>query len=242
MGSKVALIPSVHEMLQHHVRDVKILADLFAGTGTVASSMPNSVQVRASDVMECVLCVARARLLPMARDSAAASDSFEWVLSRAVAAAERVTKQSQACIAEEVLAMQSHARLLALIDEAEHVGSSPSVAARAAAVRDGGGHELVRLYFSRGYFSTTQSIALDCFRAVVDGRYTSESAVSWWDVCTTRDYLLAVWLSAASSMANSPGHTGNFGDSRNRPGGVLPERGRWTHGTLCGPLTDAWMA
>lgn len=210
MGSKVELTGAVHDLLGTAQANPTMVADLFAGTGTVSSTLPAAIRAVASDVMQSTLCVSRARLL--------ASEVSEDDLARHFRHVLRIARQSfletaathRLMIDEETTAVALRPeRLRGLIARSRHVGNSPELQSQAAAAANSAEHALVRLYFSRAYFSTAQAIALDAFRGAIDSSFEVVAATSW-QRCSVRDFLLAVWLSTASSMSNSPGHTAQF--------------------------------
>jgi adenine-specific DNA-methyltransferase len=129
-------------------------------------------------------------------------------LARAISDRECVVHRGN--ISEESKAMNSAPDLLkSMISRSLHVGNSEVIRRQAESACASEMHGLARFYFSRSYFSTTQAIALDAFREAVD-TVTQRSSLISWRSCDVRDLLLATWLSAASSMCNSPGHTGQF--------------------------------
>jgi adenine-specific DNA-methyltransferase len=59
-------------------------------------------------------------------------------------------------------------------------------------------YQLASLYYAGGYFSLRQSIQLDAIRQAIDS------------VGPGSDWLIAAWLSVASTVINAPGHTAQF--------------------------------
>src|SRR5207249_6495126 len=72
-------------------------------------------------------------------------------------------------------------------------------AAIAASATDASHHSLVTLYFSAGYFGTSQAICLDAIRY---GIASTQSESQLW--------LVAAWLACAARIANSPGHAAQY--------------------------------
>ena len=83
------------------------------------------------------------------------------------------------------------------MESAPHVGNSDEWRRRAGGASgrlDSGHYNLVPVYFSASYFSTSQAIDLDSIRYAID------------QVCSNgdQDWALAAWLSAAGAVVNAP--------------------------------------
>ncbi|WP_240181637.1 DNA adenine methylase [Nocardioides sp. 616] len=112
-----------------------------------------------------------------------------------------------------------------LILEAVHPGNSEDAVARSRRAAAAENYQLVAIYFSSGYFSTRQSVALDCIRDVLDEWYPSVASDSGpWSQGSPRDLFLAAWLTTASITINSPGHTAQFLSARTETGYVRVRR------------------
>ena len=220
MGSKSSLARDVHEFLLAEGCRYRTVADLFAGTGTMSMSADESTRIVANDIMGFALCVTRTRVLSGPVES---PDDLDALVFEAIRAARVITalKESRLALAlaGERRAMEDGWQALGkLIAEARHVGNDSHLADEVDVLRRSGGHRLVELYFAGGYFSTHQAAVLDAFREAVDRDHPVDgdcARETVWTQTSRRDYLLAVWVVAASAMANSPGHTAQFLKSGN---------------------------
>lgn len=200
MGTKRVIASLVREQ----VRDLRpggLVADLFSGMGTVAAALAPAEPVLVNDALSFTGVLARARFLDRRHHDPTV---VAKALFRDFDACQRALRErhSERLAAERGAISGGWRALRAWMDDAPHVGNADAASAsakRAMAQRGLDHYELATLYFSAGYFSTPQAIALDALRFAIDEQ-------SHFD----RDWLLAAWLSCAGRLANAPGHTAQF--------------------------------
>lgn len=209
MGAKFGLRDDILRALLDASPSPRLVVDPFCGTGTVATWLADGPSVSIGDSLSFPLAIARARVLPGAH----VSDELEHeVLHAALRRISVDMEQYGHLVHEEASALESSPeRLAVIISSARHVGNDVAKQERAARDFASGVYSLARLYFSRGYYSTAQAIALDALRAAIESYCPSGAAsASGWFSASPRDGLLSRWLSVASALANSPGHTAQF--------------------------------
>jgi adenine-specific DNA-methyltransferase len=169
--------------------------------GTVAAALAPADSVLVNDSLSFTSAFARARFLDRPRHTPAVVGRALFLDFRT---AQRALEERYAerLAAERIALAAGRLDLERFIDNAPHVGTDLTVraAAQGAADRSGLDHyQLATLYFSAGYFSTAQAIALDALRFAIDQQARFD-----------RNWLLAAWLTAAGRLVNSPGHTAQF--------------------------------
>jgi adenine-specific DNA-methyltransferase len=198
MGTKRLLAPAVRGLVDD-LKPAGQVADLFAGMGSVASSLAPEYPVLVNDALEFPGAISRARFLDHRRPTV---DSVLRSLVAAFLTTRAFRRQAiEERLHQERLAALDRVSLGKWMDAAPHVGNSADIAAAAngAARCSGVDHyRLCELYFSGSYFSTAQAVDLDVLRYAID-----VSAGS-------KDWLLAAWLSTAARIVNAPGHTAQF--------------------------------
>lgn len=203
MGTKRALAPTVRDMILS-MRKRGPVADLFSGMGSVAISMASTEPVLTNDSLAFTTAFARARFLPSARTPA--QDVARGLFPDFFVAYELIRDDFRSRISGEQKAMASGREKLAdFMETAPHVGNSGWYrrhARRAAASSSVERYRLALLYFSAGYFSTTQAAQLDALRYAIDHCSEKEQI--------SRDWLMAAWLAAAAAVVNAPGHTAQY--------------------------------
>jgi adenine-specific DNA-methyltransferase len=200
MGTKRAIASLVREQVRE-LRPGGLVADLFSGLGTVAAALAPVSSVVTNDALSFTGAVARARFLDRAHHH---PTSVAKALFRDFDRCHRAlrSRHAERLEAERGALSGGWAAVRNWMDQAPHVGNDESVRAAATRAMTHAGpdrYELATLYFSAGYFSTPQAIALDALRYAIDHQ-------SQFD----RDWLLAAWLSSADRLANAPGHTAQF--------------------------------
>lgn len=104
---------------------------------------------------------------------------------------------------ERVALANGQEALAAYMTLARHVGNDRSVANAAKLASSdttSGKYCLATLYFSAGYFSLAQAIAIDALRFAIDSVAQPMET----------DWLLGAWLTGLSLIVNAPGHTAQF--------------------------------
>lgn len=215
MGSKNCMRDEVVRLVTgSDAHPPSAVVDLFSGAGTVASWMTNGPSAVAVDALHFPLVLSRSRLLnpPFGID-----EILQTVLERAQTLASIVDATTADRLTQDDEALASGWQATRdLIAAAEHVGNNPQLRSRANSARTDGRYELAQLYFSRGYFSTRQAIALDALRRAIDEiAGPSVELGPTWRNATSSDVALAAWISTASTIANSPGHVAQFLRSSN---------------------------
>ncbi len=203
MGTKRALTPTVRDAVVSLGRSGQV-ADLFSGMGTVATGMASVAPVMTNDTLEFTTAFARARFLqgnraPARRVARSLFPDFCLAYDDLRDAFSRRTTHERAALAA------GRSALADFIDTAPHAGNSDwyrRSARRAAEAGSVDRYRLAVLYFSAGYFSTTQASELDALRYAID-RFGQRDLVS-------RDWLIAAWLGAAGVVINAPGHAAQF--------------------------------
>jgi adenine-specific DNA-methyltransferase len=200
MGTKKSLAPDVRRAIGSLHPSGRV-ADLFSGVGSVSAELAPDFPVLANDVLKFAAAILRARFTEYERTSA--TDVARRLLPRFIKAHGVLSDDFDHRIKTESIAATSQAALLAYMSEAPHVGSSPewqSLAEQASSSRGVGHYRLATLYFSGGYFSTSQAIELDSIRYAIDGLAKDSN----------RDWLLGAWIAAAAALINAPGHTAQY--------------------------------
>jgi adenine-specific DNA-methyltransferase len=203
MGTKRALAPRVRDAVASLEKRGQV-ADLFSGMGSVATSMASTAPVLTNDALAFTTTFARARFLLGERVPAhqMARDLFPDFC----VAYDRLRDDFSLRMSRERTALAfGRGELADFMNTAPHAGNSDWYRRNARRAADSGSVERYRLavlYFSAGYFSTTQAAELDALRYAID-RFEERGAVS-------RDWLLAAWLGAAGVVINAPGHTAQF--------------------------------
>lgn len=200
MGTKRAMATLVRNQIRA-LRPTGLVADLFSGMGTVAAALAPAESVLVNDSLSFTSVLARARFLDRPRHTPAIVGKalFSDFRTAQLALQERYAER---LAAERTALDAGRVDLECFIDTAPHAGTDPVARASARDARDESGldhYQLTTLYFSAGYFSTPQAIALDALRFAIDRQ-------SRFD----RDWLLAAWLTAAGRLVNAPGHTAQF--------------------------------
>jgi len=197
MGTKRRLAPVVEATIRGLDWE-GALVDLFCGTAAVAQAIGTGRSLWLNDAQAFIACIARARFCSQ---TAARRHDADRLLNESFQDHRSALElRHSERLQEERSAVASREQLLAWIRKAPHVGSSTSLRAAAARMRAGADYELAAIYFASSYFSTQQAIDLDSIRFAVDREASEEQ----------RDVLLAAWLTTASLIANSPGHTAQF--------------------------------
>lgn len=209
MGTKYGLRRDLTDLIIGPGRLPERVYDPFCGTGAIASWLAGGPSVSVSDSLMFPVLVARATLLA----GGDVSDALESRVMRLAAtyASEGEMRFSELVSEEEHALGRDHAALAGLIDGSRHVGNDQHLAAEATAAKSVHGYDLARLYFSRGYFSTRQTIELDSLRRAIDELLPAATQLgAEWGATSPRDSLLARLISVASTVSNSPGHTAQF--------------------------------
>lgn len=247
MGTKRHVVPLVQRGLSQLPAEPKRFVDLFAGTCSVATEMSARMPVTCADALAFPLAIARPRLLTRSGPAA----DIEKILRHAktiatprLAARSRQLKAERDALCGDVVGARS------LLASARHVGNDASKAATANRAKRTGAYSLTTLYFARGYFSTEQAVWLDAIRQAIDELYPA-SIPEMQQSCSARDTALAAWLTSASRVANSPGHTAQFLSAANASSKArvlrawsrsVPNEFRQSAGIL-GPIgTGEWRA
>ncbi len=200
MGTKRPIAPRVRRLVED-IEPKGRVVDLFCGMGSVASCLAPSYPVVANDALTFTGALARARFTNQPRTRLA--EALERLRPIYRAHAEELIRDRRRRLREETSAIDGGWQSLReYMESAPHVGNSrhmTKMAREARASRGAGRYSLATLYFSGGYFSTRQSIALDAIRRAIDAGPRAD-----------RDWLLSAWLSAAATVINAPGHTAQF--------------------------------
>lgn len=201
MGTKRSLGPLVKDAIKSCASKGRV-ADLFSGMGAIAQILSPRRSVVLNDVMAFPTIFARANCLENTKRTpaqllATIYPLFQYhrrMLRRDFA--ERLEKEAEAT--------KNCQALRRWLTTAEHVANSPrfeSLAKSSKLASSYRAHRLTTLYFSAGYFSTSQAIDLDALRFAIDHSNISKKSAS---------AVLAVWLSTASKLINSPGHSAQY--------------------------------
>jgi adenine-specific DNA-methyltransferase len=201
MGTKRALAPLVREMVVDLGTDGRV-ADLFSGMGSVASSLSPRYPVLTNDTLTFTSAFARARFLNGTRPSA--TTLRESLLPAFLSARKSLRHRfAERLATERALYDAKDYRLREYVESADHAGTSALLrkeADQARALRRRADYCLTTLYFSAGYFSTSQAIDFDALRYAIDANSSA----------SIRDWALSAWLSAAALLVNAPGHAAQF--------------------------------
>lgn len=218
MGTKGYLVPDIHRSIDELPNPPTRLIDLFAGTGSVASSFVDQIPVTCGDALEFVALLARSRFL--SSPTLAGRADVKELVDAARAIAQPRLKSLSTIINEEHEALRAGSQeTQRLINNAKHAANSSGKKAAAASARNAGTYRLTELYFARGYFSTAQAVEIDAVRSAIDQIHPQlVQPASAWRHSSIRDAFLAAWLVAASRVANSPGHAAQFLKSRTERG------------------------
>jgi adenine-specific DNA-methyltransferase len=171
--------------------------------GSVAESLQDQIPVVTNDALSFTAAISRARFTNTysAPDAASVLNRLRPLYLEKVA---DLSSRFDIQLREEKAALSGCQEALATyMLHARHVGNDP---VRASAARDAAGETsdlrycLATLYFSAGYFSLRQAIAIDALRCAIDTEGRPEET----------DWLLGSWLVGLSALTNAPGHTAQF--------------------------------
>jgi adenine-specific DNA-methyltransferase len=202
MGTKKALAPIVRGAVEELDRPGQV-ADLFSGMGSVATSLAPIAAVLTNDALAFTSAFARARFLEVERMPGRLVARQLFPDFRTAYAHLRSEFGHRMSHERKALAGETREALAAYMQTAPHVANSDWYRRRCRAAQTAASHErycMTVLYFSGGYFSTTQAAQLDALRFAID-RYEDSAS---------RDWLMAAWLGAAGVVINSPGHTAQY--------------------------------
>lgn len=210
------------------------LVDLFSGSASIGEAFVRSGgSVTCSDALAFPGVISRARFLSGPR-------LIQSLLREVVDLAERGAADDERTLAadlevEDRALSEGQAATADLIARAVHVANDSGLREEARAVAEIPGRQryrLCRLYFSRGYFSTRQSIHLDALRWAIDQAAPEpHGRPDWrlgevWSEGMERDGLLAAWILTASVVSCSPGHTAQHLTAAS-PSGFVRVRNAW---------------
>ena len=200
MGTKRSLAPFVGGIIRDTCPRSRRIADLFAGIGSITTTMAPSHSVAFNDTQLFTGPLARARFKNSARcNPASIARRLRKAFDRR---ANELKGHFRSRLEAEAEALSRGSKALAcFIESARHVGNSPEyqeLARQASCETSSEHYALAVLYFASSYFSTRQAIEIDALRFAID------------KVQEHRDWLVAAWLAAAAAVINSPGHTAQF--------------------------------
>jgi adenine-specific DNA-methyltransferase len=201
MGTKRKLAPTVRALLLAESKK-GIAADLFAGVGSVAHALAPNRSVLANDMSPFAVDLGRASLL--SRSPANVNVLLESVEAEFLRASRRLTTRFKGSIDREELAISGGRESLATyMSRTRHPGND--VRQRKLAQGTGAGTEiddctLTTRYFRASYFSTRQAIGIDALWYAIH-RCDDERDIRW---------LKGIWLTAAATVVNAPGHTAQY--------------------------------
>lgn len=203
MGTKRSLAPIVRDAIVGLERGGQV-ADLFSGMGSVATSMASAAPVLTNDALAFTTTFARARFLLGGR--VPAGQMARRLFPRFRIAYELLHDDFELRMNRERNALAAgRSELASFMETAPHVGNSDWYrrhARRAAESTSVERYRLAVLYFSGGYFSTSQAAQLDALRYAIDHLEIAQAV--------NRDWLLAGWLATAGVVINAPGHAAQF--------------------------------
>lgn len=208
MGSKAGSLGAIAAVVEQEHPGAMRVIDLFGGSGAVSLRFSESRRVHFNDVQRFAATMGKALLLPLSEHRIETTD----LLARVDELAGPRLAEARKRIDEEVRAStRSGDGIEALIQaQAERLGGE----------LEGSGDWVPSEYFehhySRGYFSTKQAIYLDAIRNGIDEIAPAELDTA--RAAGPRDVWIAALVSAASRIANSPGHTAQFLHARTAAG------------------------
>jgi adenine-specific DNA-methyltransferase len=209
MGTKQALAPLVREAVDD-LSQTGTVADLFSGLGSVATSLAPAHPVITNDVLAFTGAFHRARLTNEERPRL--GDVVGPLRDLFVEHRAHLQELYGRRLRKEALAIERGAEALSsLIDTAPHAAKSTTWKRLARTASGASGSDrycLATLYFSAGYFSTGQAIALDSIRYAID-EVAKDRGRSW---------MLGAWLAAAATTINAPGHSAQYLRPNSREG------------------------
>ena len=202
MGTKRFLANPVASLIAELPGTGRVV-DLFCGTGAVTAALQAVTSVLMNDKNAFLGPLLRTRFVVESRVAPyrivnALQSAFEIHRKRLENHyIDRLINESKAIDAGR-LALSEY------MDTAPHVGSDHSFKEAAIAASDRDDHErycLTTLYFSGGYVSSRQAIALDALRYAIDHNLENS---------TERDQSLAALTVTLDRVLNSPGHSAQF--------------------------------
>jgi len=204
MGTKRHIAYRVRDIVSQLEPQGRVL-DLFSGMGAVAESLAGVRSVITNDALSFTNSFARARFLGGARSHTIA-DVVELLRAPYRVRVGELSAAHRGRLREEQRALDGDEDTLrTYMGSVECVANSDRAARAAAEAKadtSAGHYQLATLYFSAGYFGLRQAIQLDALRFAIDSLDE--------DCEVSRDWLLASWLGAASTVINAPGHTAQF--------------------------------
>lgn len=198
--------------IAHHVRDIvhemqptgRVL-DLFSGMGAVAQALADVRSVVTNDALSFTNAFARSRFVDGAR-AHTVGEVLDVLRAPYRAQVANLAADHRSTLRDEQRALDGGPGQLAdYMAHAQFVANSDRVrllAQRAQTLGNDRCYQLATLYFSAGYFGLRQSIHLDALRCAIDSVEP--------EVGISRDWLMAAWIGAASTVINAPGHTAQF--------------------------------
>ena len=202
MGTKRHIVADVVAAIDSARMPGRVI-DLFSGMGSVAEALSATASVVTNDSLQFTASIARARFTGEARVTRVSEVLSELgpVFEERRAALSR--RFELRVISEQTALSGSRVEFVEFMSRVKHVGNSSEMRAaaeNAATAADDSRYCLASLYFSGGYFSLEQAIAIDASRCAIEAHPDRE----------LRDWLLSAWLSAMSVLVNAPGHTAQY--------------------------------
>lgn len=202
MGTKRFLAAEVGKLIAELPGSGRVV-DLFCGTGAVTAELEEVASVVMNDM--------NAFLGPLLRTQFV-SESWETParIANALRSEFRIRKnelEQEYCdrlLLETKAIDDGRSALYDYMDSVPHVGSDDSLKAlsRSAKKRAGRGkYCLMTIYFSGGYVSTRQAIALDALRCAIDRKLEGNGE---------SDQALAALIVTLDRILNAPGHSAQF--------------------------------
>ncbi len=201
MGTKRHLSSQVRQSVVKSSANGHV-ADLFSGMGAVAREFASDRPVLLNDVMKYSTTCSSAHFKESSGKplNLAVHDIYPLFRDHR----EFLRKKYRQRINRERFAIDSGQEQLAKwMSDAPHVGNSLYYQRKKKKLRskaDSERYQLTTMYFSASYFGTEQAIDIDALRYAIDTLYPAEN----------NEPLLAMWLTTASVLVNSPGHSAQF--------------------------------
>jgi adenine-specific DNA-methyltransferase len=200
MGTKRPIAHRVRRIVDD-LHPMGSVVDLFSGMGSVASCLAPAYPIVANDNLSFTGSFARARFEIQRRTPVA--ELLPGMRSVFRAQLRWLTSRYSGRLGWEAAAMNSGWIALGeFMSRAPHVGNSAHYARSAHASQVSVGparYSLVTLYFSGGYFSTRQAVAIDSLRRAID-----------LSPPHNHDWLLSAWLATVGTVMNAPGHAAQY--------------------------------
>ena len=202
MGTKRFLASTVASLISELPGSGRVV-DLFCGAGAVTAELEEVASVVMNDMNAFLGPLLRTRFVS---ESRAAPERIAGVLQPEFRERKKQLEEEYAdrLLSEAKAIKDGRSALSEYMESVPHVGSDDPLGALSRSASQELGRSkycLMTIYFSGGYVSTKQAIALDALRCAIDRKLEDS-----WEI----DHSLAALVVTLDRVLNSPGHSAQF--------------------------------